>query len=212
MDNTPPPMHGQPYAGLTPPQTAGIAIASLVLGCLGFLTCGLTAIPAVICGHLALSGIGKSGGRLTGGGLAIGGLVTGYLTILLPLLMGIPLLAGMALPVFGEVKDRGNLTKALSNAKQIGTACKIYAIDNDGKFPAKLDELIPDYLPDASILACGYPDPKNPVAFEYFGGTEKDDPEKILISSPAVEGKGRVFVHVNGSGEAKTRAQLKRGN
>ena len=212
MDNTPPPMHGQPYAGLTPPQTAGIAIASLVLGILGFLTCGLTAIPAVICGHIALSSIGKSGGRLMGGGLAIGGLVTGYLSVLLLAISTVAILAGVALPVFGEVKERASLTKALSNAKQIGTACKIYATDNDGKFPAKLEDLIPDYLPNAGILACGYPDPAKPVAFEYFGGTEKDDPEKILISSPAVAGKGRVFVHVNGSGEAKSRAQIKRGN
>ena len=39
----------------------------------------------------------------------------------------IAILAGIALPVFGEVKIRGDQTKALSNAKQIGTACKIYA-------------------------------------------------------------------------------------
>jgi Domain of unknown function (DUF4190) len=212
MDNTPPPMHGQPYAGLTPPQTAGLAIASLVLGCLGFLTCGLTAIPAVICGHLALSRIGKSAGHLTGSGLAIGGLVTGYLTALLLVVSTIAFLAGMALPVFSEVKERGNLTKALSNAKQIGIACKIYAVDNDGKFPAKLEELIPDYLPDASILACQYPDPAKPVAYDYFGGTEKDDPKKILLASPAVEGKGRVIVYVDGSGVAKSRQQIKRGD
>ena len=204
-------MPGQPYAQLTPPQNSGAAIASLVLGCLGIPSCGLTAIPAVICGHLALSQIGKSGGRLTGNGMAIGGLVTGYLTTLLLLVSTIAVLAGMALPVFGEVKERGNLTKALSNAKQIGTACRIYALDNDGKFPVKLADLVPDYLPDASILACQYPDPAKPTAYEYFGGTDKDDPNKILISSPAVAGKGRVFIYVGGSSVAKTRQQLKRG-
>ena len=205
-------MPGQPYAQLTPPQNSGAAIASLVLGCLGIPSCGLTAIPAVICGHIALSQIGKSGGRLTGNGMAIGGLVTGYLTTLLLLVSTIAMLAGMALPVFGEVKDRGNLTKALSNAKQIGTACKIYATDNDGKFPPKLEDLVPDYLPDATILACRYPDPAKPTAYEYFGGSEKDDPKKILISSPAVEGKGRVFIYVDGSGEGKSRTKLKRGD
>ena len=205
-------MPGQPYAALTPPQNSGLAITSLVLGCLGFLTCGLTAIPAVICGHIALSQIGKSAGRLAGSGMAIGGLVTGYLTTLLLLISTIAVLAGMALPVFGEVKDRGDLTKALSNAKQIGIACRIYATDNDGKFPPKLEDLVPDYLPDDSILACQYPYPAKPTAYEYFGGSEKDDPKKILISSPAVEGKGRVFVYVDGSGEAKSRTKLKRGD
>lgn len=207
MDATPPPIHGQPYA-LTPPQTSGTAIASLILGCLGFLTCGLTGIPAVICGHIARSQIGKSAGRLTGGGMATAGLITGYLTCVL--LLTAPVLAGIALPVFGEVRERGNQTKALSQIKQVGTACRIYAIDHDGKFPAKLEDLIPNYLPDASQLACPYPDPKHPVPFEYYGGSEKDDPKNILIASPAVEGKGRVFLYVDGSGMVKSRSTLKR--
>lgn len=128
-------MPGQPYAALTPPQNSGLAITSLVLGCLGFLTCGLTGIPAVICGHIAQSQIGKSAGRLTGGGMAIAGLVMGYLGCLL--LLTTPILAGIALPVFAEVKERALQAVALPHIKQIGTACKIYANDNDGKFPAK---------------------------------------------------------------------------
>lgn len=204
MENTPPP--------ITTPQTSGLAITSLVLGILVFCTVGLTAIPAVICGHIALSQIGKSSGRTTGSGLAIGGLVTGYFGLLLLVISVISLLAGIALPVFGEVKERGNLTKALSEAKQIGIACRLYASENEGKFPAKLEDLVPDYLPDPEILACKYPDPKNPVAFEYFGGTDEDEPKKVLLSSPAVPGKGRVFIYVDGSGEAKSRQQLKREN
>jgi len=87
----------------------------------------------------------------------------------------IAILAGIALPVFGEVKVRGDQTKALSNAKQIGTACKIYATDNNGLYPhlsnyvgdgtstpkeavagdssnVILRNLIPDYLPDRNIF------------------------------------------------------------
>ncbi len=207
MENTPPPLHGQPYSGITPPETCGLAIASLVLGLLGCL--GVTAIGAVVCGHLALNRIGKSAGRLTGSGMAVAGLVMGYL---FSVIVGISFLAGLALPVFGEVREKATLTKALSDAKQIGTACKIYAIDHDGKFPEDLEDLVPDFLPDAAVLECRYPDPKNPVGFEYFGGTDKDDPQKVLLSSPAVPGKGRVFVYVNGSGVAKSRQQLKRGD
>ncbi len=81
----PPPSvkNGQPHFATTPPETSGLAIASLVLGVLGFCSFGLTAIPAVICGHMAFSRIGKSAGRLTGSGMAIGGLVTGYLSLLI---------------------------------------------------------------------------------------------------------------------------------
>jgi competence protein ComGC len=207
MESTPPPIPGQSPAD-SAPQTSGLAIASLVLGIVGFCSAGLTAIPAVICGHMALSQIGKSAGRQTGGGMAISGLVTGYLSLVIGV---IALLAGLALPVFGEVKERGNQTKALSIAKMVGTGCKLYAVDHDGKFPVKLEDLVPDYLPDAESILCPYPDPKNPVPFEYFGGSENDDPRKMLLASPAVEGKGRVFVYVDGSGEAKSRQKLKRG-
>ena len=47
----------------------------------------------------------------------------------------IGILAGIALPVFGQVQERGQQTKSLASAKQIGLALKLYATDNDGQFP-----------------------------------------------------------------------------
>lgn len=206
MNSFPPPPH-HPYAAGAPPKTSGLAITSLILGILGFCSLGVTGIGGVICGHIALSQIKKSQGRETGGGMAIAGLITGYLSFVL---VTLSFLAGLALPVFSEVKDRGELTKTLSNAKQIGTACRIYAVDHQGRFPVKLEELVPDYLPDPTILDCRYPDPKNPVPYVYFGGSENDPPRKVLIASPKVANKGRVFVYVDGGGEAKSKLALKR--
>ena len=81
----------------------------------------------------------------------------------------IAILAGIALPVFGEVQIRGAQTKALSNAKQVGLACKLFAQDYDGNFPLwttpatktgtpttandALQVLIPDYIPDKGVFA-----------------------------------------------------------
>jgi prepilin-type N-terminal cleavage/methylation domain-containing protein len=48
----------------------------------------------------------------------------------------IAVLAGIALPVYTTVQERGAQTKDLSNAKQIALACKLFAADNDGKFPS----------------------------------------------------------------------------
>jgi hypothetical protein len=53
-----------------------------------------TAIPAVICGHIAWSKICKSGGALRGKGIATAGLTLGYIGLALGIL-GIPLLVGM---------------------------------------------------------------------------------------------------------------------
>jgi len=81
------------------PRTAGTAIASLVCGICVFL-CGIfTGIPAVICGHVALSQIKKSNGQVIGRGMAITGLVLGYLTIIGSVIY---LIAVVVIVVFGE--------------------------------------------------------------------------------------------------------------
>ncbi len=48
----------------------------------------------------------------------------------------IAVLASIALPVFSSVQEKGAQTKALSNAKQIGLACKLYASDYNGQYPS----------------------------------------------------------------------------
>ena len=62
-----------------PPETSGKAIVSLISG---FLSLFLPfALVAIIFGHLSLSEIRKTRGRLTGRGIAIAGLVLGYLGV-----------------------------------------------------------------------------------------------------------------------------------
>lgn len=47
----------------------------------------------------------------------------------------IGILAGIALPVYSTIQERGNQTKALAQAKQIGLALKLYASDYGGVYP-----------------------------------------------------------------------------
>lgn len=71
-----------------PVPNSGLAIASMVCGissvagvfCFLF---GIAAIPAIICGHMALSRIKKSDVTLGGKGMAITGLIMGYLAVFL---------------------------------------------------------------------------------------------------------------------------------
>jgi hypothetical protein len=91
----PPPLPPLPSSTPPAPRTAPVAIWSLVLAILSFF-CGwlFTAIPAVICGHIAWSTIRKSGGALRGKGIATAGPILGYIGLALGIL-GIPLLVGM---------------------------------------------------------------------------------------------------------------------
>ena len=48
----------------------------------------------------------------------------------------IAILASIALPAFTSVQQKGKQTKALSNAKQIALALRLYASDHDGTYPS----------------------------------------------------------------------------
>lgn len=72
--------YGAPVA-----PTSGLAIASLVCGIVSLFLCyvhAVAAVPAVICGHMAIKRIRESAMPTGGRGLAVGGLVTGYLGVL----------------------------------------------------------------------------------------------------------------------------------
>jgi hypothetical protein len=76
------PSPGQQY--LAPPQTSGMATASLIFGLLSYVIFPiLGAIVAVICGHAAKSQIRNSNGTITGDGLATAGLILGYIQLIL---------------------------------------------------------------------------------------------------------------------------------
>jgi hypothetical protein len=74
---------------VNPPATSITAIASLVCGITSWtLVPFVSAIAAVICGHLARAEIRRSApGTLSGDGLAVAGLVLGWLNIVMCLLM-----------------------------------------------------------------------------------------------------------------------------
>ena len=75
----PPAPYGAPYAAPLPyTRTNGFAIASLVCGLVSLCAGIVTAILAVVFGHVALAQISRSGGHEQGRGLAIAGLVIGY--------------------------------------------------------------------------------------------------------------------------------------
>ena len=63
-----------------PVSTNSLARASLVLGVAEIFTMGLTAIPAIICGHMAKREMRQTGQR--GDGLATSGLVLGYMAVI----------------------------------------------------------------------------------------------------------------------------------
>lgn len=73
------PMYGYGYPPPVQPKPQQNAIISLVLSCVGFVTCGVTAIIGVIFGHIAMGKIKR--GEEEGHGMAVAGLIIGYVVI-----------------------------------------------------------------------------------------------------------------------------------
>ncbi len=139
------------------------------------------------------------------GWLAVSKGPTGVGKVLAPLVIApIAIAAGVALPVFNSVSEKGKSTKGLAQAKQIGLACKLYAGDNDGKYPPNLDALVPTYLQNRALFVSPLA-PSDPMGYKYHAGLTDDmAPNTILLEDKyTAPGGGRVTVYLDCSGEVR---------
>ena len=110
-------------ASLGGTETSGKAIGSLICGLLFFIP--FLFVVAIVLGHLALSEIRKSAGRLKGEGIAIAGLVLGYLGI-----VGIPIvliIAAIAIPNLLRARITANESSAIGTVRTLEVAEIAYA-------------------------------------------------------------------------------------
>jgi type IV pilus assembly protein PilA len=107
-----------PAQSVGPATTSTKAIISLIFGILFFLF--PLPIVAVIFGHLALSEIRKSGGRLTGQGMATAGLILGYIgAASIPIIL---VVAAIAIPNLLRARMAANESSAVASVRIITTA------------------------------------------------------------------------------------------
>jgi type IV pilus assembly protein PilA len=119
---------------------SGKATASLVCGIL--FVFWPAALAAVILGHLALSEIKKSAGRLAGHGMAVAGLALGYVGLaLIPFIL---IIAAIAIPNLLRARRAANEASAIATLRTYHTAIVTYALacPNIG-YPKAFDNLGP---------------------------------------------------------------------
>jgi prepilin-type processing-associated H-X9-DG protein len=124
----PPPL---PTEAAVPAKTSGLAISSLVLGILGLITCGTTALIGLILGIIALVKVKQSRGALSGGGIALAGIIVSAIFLLM-----IPVFAAMLLPALASAKQHAQTINCVRNVKQLSLAVRMYAADNQDHYPA----------------------------------------------------------------------------
>lgn len=129
---------GGSFATLPPfdgnPRTSGKAIASLVCGIFTFFF--PASIAAIILGHISLSEIRRSAGRLGGRGLATTGLVLGYLGLMV---IPIMIVAAIAIPNLLRARIAANEASALGSLRTINVAAVQYAAGYENGFPSSFE-------------------------------------------------------------------------
>jgi hypothetical protein len=133
-----------------PAQTSGKAVASLVCGL--FVFAFPLSILAVLFGHLSVSEIRKSAGRLKGEGMAIAGLILGYIGLaIIPLVL---IIAAIAIPNLLRARLAANESSAIASVKtllaaemgyssshpQSGFTCRFSDLSNSGLIDSTLDQ------------------------------------------------------------------------
>jgi predicted Zn finger-like uncharacterized protein/prepilin-type processing-associated H-X9-DG protein len=147
---SPPPLaplgYSQPYPAYSgPKKTNGWAIASVICGALGCLF--VTGICAIIFGII---GLNKTRDPSVGGkAMSITGISLGGALLLLS-----PCLVSIMLPSLGRARETANRVKCASNMRQIGQALLLYANENRGAYPPKLEDLLLTQDITAEVFTC----------------------------------------------------------
>lgn len=163
--------------------SSGLAVASLVCGILAPFTLTLTAIPAIIMGHIARARAKVSN---SGGGMALAGLILGYVSLaLIPFIAAV---AGLTAPLIVRQQAKAEQVKCRMNVRQIwiglndfqqaqGTdtapyPSDIHQLDSMG-FTTNIGELL-------SVK------PSHAGDWLYFSAADSENPSALLLVSPAI--------------------------
>jgi hypothetical protein len=87
--------------------------------------------------------------------------------------------------------NRGILSRELSHAKQVAIGLRLFADDHDGKLPAELFELFPDYLVEHQVFfSASSNEPSE--QFLYFPDDRAPNfDETVIVASPRPAGSGK---------------------
>jgi hypothetical protein len=106
---------------------------------------------------------------------------------------GIAVLAAVLFPVFEQAKIASKRTAALSNAKQLGTAMMIYAVDHDDRLPFADNwiDLTEPYAKNPSLYHS--PGAPGPVGDQYGFAFRKELSRKHMVKIEDIQNTAMIF-------------------
>lgn len=113
-------------------KTSGMAITALILGIVGWISCGITAIPGLILGIVAMNQIKDPSRGLKGSGMAMTGTVLSGIALVLPVLA---LLVAILLPALGAARITARKMTNSTQIRGIHQSMVTYAQGNKSWYP-----------------------------------------------------------------------------
>lgn len=198
----PPPTDFQQLGYAIPPEKprTGMAIASLVCGILGLLSCLPAGIVGCILGIVATVRANRDPARYGGKGLAISGICTGGVSVLM-----VPVLALMIsimLPSLARAREITKRAVSASNLRGIGQAAMVYAFDNGKVFPPNFQTLITDGTCTPRQLINPSSGRTAGCDYYYVTGLTSDDPRDWIVAYEDPnqhQGEGANVLYVDGT-------------
>jgi len=185
-DVLPPPGAAPPVLTASPNASAklsGLAIASLVLGILGWVTLGISSLFGLGLGICALIKINRSQGQLLGTGLALAGTILSGI-----LVMMLPILAAMMLPALAKAKQRAQSIGCMNNLKQLALVEMMYATDNKERFSDSNHwcDAVERYVNNSKVFLCPLGDSSQPSHYAFNARLSGLDPKEVRSPSETV--------------------------
>ena len=175
------------YATTLRERRAGLAIASLVLGIVGFCTVGIAGIVGVILGIVALVKASHEPQVDRGRGFAIAGIVTGAVS----LLMVLPLMVAILLPSLSRARELAKRTVCGVNLRAMDASLRSYVEEHDQE-PPDISVLIDANSIGSKGLNCPNVDPAISQAppYVWMRGVDCADADNVVLYEPLQNHRG----------------------
>ena len=167
----------------TSAKLSGLAIASLVLGILGWFTLGISSLFGLGLGIWALIRINRSQGQLRGMGLALTGTILSGI-----LVMMLPILAALMLPALAKAKQKAQSIVCMNNLKQLALGELMYANDNKERFSDSDHwcDSLGKYVNNPKVFLCPTGDSSQRSHYAFNARLSGIDPKQVTSPSETV--------------------------
>ena len=171
-------------------RRAGLAIASLVLGIVGFCTVGIAGIVGVILGIVALVKASNEPQVDRGRGFAIAGIVTGAVS-LLSSIMVVPIMISILLPSLSRARELAKRSVCSANLRSVEISLQIY-VEEHGQEPPNLSVLVDNGRIDPGTLNCPSIDPaiSQTLPYIWIRGADCADADNVVLYEPLQNHRG----------------------